>query len=131
MSKKLKRARKEHVWRYVISTRAADGETIRRWGRSRWRIEAFFKTLKFRFELDQFGQRTVRGAFQFIILGLLAFALTFWEVTLPVRCMFRVRKRSRRWWIGRCWIGVWWREVRQMSWSLRFRRWPLNELWNV
>jgi Transposase DDE domain len=76
---KLKRARKEFVWRYVISTRAADGETIRRWGRSRWRIEAFFKTLKFRFGLDQFGQRTVRGAFRFIILGLLAFALAFWE----------------------------------------------------
>jgi hypothetical protein len=76
---KLKRARKEFVWRYVISTRAADGETIRRWGRSRWRIEAFFKTLKFRFGLDQFGQRTTRGAFRFIILGLLAFALAFWE----------------------------------------------------
>ena len=76
---KLKRARKEFVWRYVISTRAADGETIRRWGRSRWRIEAFFKTLKFRFGLDQFGQRTVRGAFRFIILGLLAFTLAFWE----------------------------------------------------
>lgn len=54
---KLKRARKEFVWRYVISTRRADGETIRRWGRRRWRIEAFFKTLKFRFGLDQFGQR--------------------------------------------------------------------------
>jgi hypothetical protein len=79
MSKKLKRARKEFIWRYVISTRAADGETIRRWGRSRWRIEAFFKILKFRFGLDQFGQRTVLGAFRFIILGLLAFALAFWE----------------------------------------------------
>jgi hypothetical protein len=41
--------------------------------------EAFFKTLKFRFGLDQFGQRTVRGAFRFIILGLLAFTLVFWE----------------------------------------------------
>jgi IS4 transposase len=76
---KLKRARQEHVWRYVISTRRADGETIRRWGRRRWRIEAFFKTLKFRFGLDQFGQQTTRGAFRFIVLGLLAFRLTFWE----------------------------------------------------
>ena len=76
---KLKRARKEFVWRYVISTRRADGETIRRWGRRRWRIEAFFKTMKFRFGLDQFGQRTTRGAFRFIVLGLLAFMLAFWE----------------------------------------------------
>jgi Transposase DDE domain len=79
MSKKLKRVRKEHVWRYVISTRHADGETIRRWGRRRWRIEGFFKTMKFRFGLDQFGQRTTRGAFRFIVLGLLAFMLAFWE----------------------------------------------------
>jgi hypothetical protein len=76
---KLKRARKEHVWRYVISTRRADGETIKRWGKRRWRIEAFFKTMKFRFGLDQFGQRTTRGAFRFIVLGLLAFVLAFWE----------------------------------------------------
>jgi Transposase DDE domain len=76
---KLKRARKEFVWRYVISTRRADGETIRRLGRRRWRIEAFFKTMKFRFGLDQFGQRTTRGAFRFIVLGLLAFMLAFWE----------------------------------------------------
>ena len=52
-----KTAPKEFVWRYVISTRRANGETIRRWGRRRWRIKAFFKTLKFRFGLDQFGQR--------------------------------------------------------------------------
>ena len=76
---KLKRARKEVEWRYVISTRAADGETIRRWGRRRWRIEAFFKTMKFRFGLDQFGQRTTRGAFRFLILGFLAFMLAFWQ----------------------------------------------------
>jgi Transposase DDE domain len=76
---KLKRARREFVWRYVISTQAADGETIRRWGRRRWRIEGFFKTMKFRFGLDQFGQRTTRGAFRFIVLGLLVFMLAFWE----------------------------------------------------
>jgi hypothetical protein len=64
--------------------RRADGETIRRWERRRWerrrwRIEAFLKTMKFRFGLDQFGQRTTRGAFRFIMLGLLAFMLAFWE----------------------------------------------------
>ena len=40
--------------------------------------EAFFKTMKFRFGLDQFGQRTTRGAWRFIVLGLLAFMLAFW-----------------------------------------------------
>lgn len=74
----LKRARGERVWRYVISTRAADGETIKRWGKRRWRIEAFFKTMKFRFGLDQFGQRSARGAFRFLILALLAFVLSFY-----------------------------------------------------
>jgi IS4 transposase len=68
----------------MISTRPADGETIRRWGRRRWRIEGFFKTLKFRFGLDQFGQRTARGAFRFIGLALLAFALSFWEALASV-----------------------------------------------
>lgn len=75
----LKRARGEMVWRYVISTRAATGETIKRWGRRRWRIEAFFKTLKSRFGWDQFGQRTARGAFRFLILALLAFVLSFYS----------------------------------------------------
>ena len=76
---KLKRARNEFVWRYVISTRAATGETIRRWGKSRWRIEGFFKTLKSRFGLDQFGQRTAKGVFRFMVQGLLAFMLAFWK----------------------------------------------------
>jgi hypothetical protein len=81
---KLKRARGEFVWRYVISTRAADGETIKRWGRRRWRIEGFFKTLKSRFGWDQFGQRSARGAWRFITLGLLAFTLSFWAALSTV-----------------------------------------------
>ena len=36
----LRQARGEMVWRYVISTRAAEGKTITRWGKRRWRIEA-------------------------------------------------------------------------------------------
>lgn len=75
---KLKRARGEFVWRYVVSTRPATGETIKRWGRRRWRVEAFFKTMKSRFGLDQFGQRTPRGALRFLVLSLVAFVLAFW-----------------------------------------------------
>ncbi len=36
----LRQARGEMVWRYVISTRAAEGRTITRWGKRRWRVEA-------------------------------------------------------------------------------------------
>ncbi len=43
------------------------------------RIEGFCKTLKFRFGWDQFGQRTARGALRFLVLGLVAFTLAFWE----------------------------------------------------
>lgn len=75
---KLRRDRGEFVWRYVVSTEAADGTTIRRWGRRRWRIEAFFKTMESRFGLDQFGQRTARGAYRFLVLALLAFVLAWW-----------------------------------------------------
>ena len=35
--------------------------------------------MKFRFGLDQFGQRTTRGVFRFLILGFLAFTLAFWQ----------------------------------------------------
>lgn len=75
---KLQRARSEFVWRYVVSTEPATGETIKRWGKRRWRIEAFFKTMKSRFGLDQFGQRTPRGAYRFLVLGLFAYLLTWW-----------------------------------------------------
>ena len=75
---KLRRDRGEFVWRYVVSTQPATGETIKRWGRRRWRIEGFFKTMKSRFGLDQFGQRTARGALRFLVLALLAFVLAWW-----------------------------------------------------
>jgi hypothetical protein len=40
--------------------------------------------MKSRFSLDQFGQRTARGAWRFIALALLAFALAFWEALATV-----------------------------------------------
>ena len=75
---KLRRDRGEFVWRYAVSTQPATGETIKRWGRRRWRIEAFFKTMKSRFGLDQFGQRTARGALRFLVLALVAYLLAWW-----------------------------------------------------
>ncbi len=66
----------KYEWRYVVSTKPASGTTISRWGRRRWLIEAFFKVMKSRFGLDQFGQRTMRGAIRFLTLAILAFMLT-------------------------------------------------------
>jgi hypothetical protein len=80
---KLKGKRKDgsFEWRYVVSSAKASGETIIRWGRERWRIEAFFKTMKSRFGLAQFGQRTALGVYRFLTLAFMAFLLAFW-VTL-------------------------------------------------
>jgi hypothetical protein len=76
-------------WRYVVSTKPASGTTISRWGRRRWlreqparcclvskKIEAFFKVMKSRFGLDQFGQRMMQGVIRFLTLAFLAFMLT-------------------------------------------------------
>lgn len=38
----------QRVQRFVISTKPMKGSTIARWGRRRWSIEAFFKTVKHR-----------------------------------------------------------------------------------
>jgi hypothetical protein len=62
-------------WRYVVSTKKAHGLTIIKWGRARWGIEAFFKCMKSRFGLDQFGQRTLLGVTRFILLCFLAYSL--------------------------------------------------------
>jgi Transposase DDE domain len=75
---KLKRSNGTFEWRYVISTVRADAVSIVRWGRRRWQIESFFKTMKSRFGLDQFGQRTALGALRFITLSFMAFLLAFW-----------------------------------------------------
>jgi Transposase DDE domain len=85
---KLKGKRKDgsSEWRYVVSTIKVSGETLIRWGRERWRIEAFFKTMKSRFGLNQFGQRTVLGVYRFLTLAFMAFLLAFW-VTLDKPCL--------------------------------------------
>ena len=38
----------KRVQRFVISTKPMKGSTIARWGKRRWQIEAFFKTVKHR-----------------------------------------------------------------------------------
>lgn len=66
--------------RYALATFTATGRVIARWGRRRWRIEAFFKTAKSRFGLARFAQATRLGAYRYLLLSLLAFTLTQWHV---------------------------------------------------
>lgn len=64
--------------RFVVATFRASGRVISRWGKHRWRIEAFFKTAKSRFGLARFAQGTTKGVYRFLVLSLLAFTLSQW-----------------------------------------------------
>lgn len=64
--------------RFVLSTRPLKGSTITWWGRRRWSIESFFKTIKHRFGLHRFGQQTLIGVYRWFILCLISFILTHW-----------------------------------------------------
>lgn len=70
--------------RVTVATFAAKGRIISRWGKRRWRIEGFFKTAKSRFGLARFGQQTLLGVLRFLVLSLLAFTLSQWQLwSLP------------------------------------------------
>jgi hypothetical protein len=73
---KLKRDDGSYEMRYVASTRQLNGEYIAQVGRERWEIEGFFKVMKSRFGLDQFGQRTLKGVIRFICFAFLAYVLS-------------------------------------------------------
>jgi hypothetical protein len=64
--------------RIVVTTLNISGHLVSRWGKRRWRIEAFFKTTKSRFGLARFGQGTTRGVYRFLLFSLLAFVLSQW-----------------------------------------------------
>lgn len=64
--------------RFVLSTRPLKGSTITWWGRRRWQIEGFFKTVKHRFGLHCFGQKTLHGMYRYLVLSLLSFLLSHW-----------------------------------------------------
>jgi hypothetical protein len=64
--------------RYVLCTKALKASTITWWGRRRWQIEGFFKTAKYRFGLDCFGQQTLLGVYRWLVLSLTAYLLAHW-----------------------------------------------------
>lgn len=57
------------VKRFVISTRVLKGSTITWWGRRRWAIEGFCKTVKYQFGLASFGQQKLLGVYRWLILS--------------------------------------------------------------
>ncbi|NEO75178.1 MAG: transposase [Moorea sp. SIO4G3] len=54
------------------------GSTITRWGKRRWQIEGFFKTVKYQFGLASFGQKTLLGVYRWLILSLISYLLAYW-----------------------------------------------------
>lgn len=74
----LKRSDSKLEKRYVLSTKALKGSTITWWGRRRWQIEGFFKTVKHRFGLHRFGQQTLLGVYRWLVLSLTAYLLSHW-----------------------------------------------------
>ncbi len=68
----------KRVQRFVISTKPMKGTTIARWGKRRWQIEGFFKTVKHRFSLHRFGQKTLLGVYRWLILSLISYLLAYW-----------------------------------------------------
>lgn len=68
----------KRVQRFVISTKPMKGKTIARWGKRRWQIEGFFKTVKHCFSLHRFGQKTLLGVYRWLILSLVSYLLAYW-----------------------------------------------------
>jgi hypothetical protein len=68
----------KRVQRFIISTKPMKGKTIARWGKRRWQIEGFFKTIKHCFSLHRFGQKTLLGVYRWLILSLISYLLAYW-----------------------------------------------------
>ena len=68
----------KRVQRFVISNKPRKGKTIARWGRRRWQIEGFFKTVKHCFSLHRFGQKNLLGVYRWLILSFVSYLLSYW-----------------------------------------------------
>jgi len=74
----LKRSEGKRELRFVVSTYPYSGVYLVRLGRQRWTIEGFFKTIKHRFGLHCFGQKTRLGIYRWLMLSLIAYLLAHW-----------------------------------------------------
>jgi hypothetical protein len=68
----------KRVQRFIISTKPMKAKTITRWGKLRWQIEGFFKTVKHRFSLHRFGQKTLLGVYRWLLLSFVSYLLAYW-----------------------------------------------------
>ena len=83
----LKRSEGKRELRFVVSTYPYSGVYLVRLGRQRWAIEGFFKTIKHRFGLHGFGQKTRLGIYRWLLLSLIAYLLAHWMFCLlPAWC---------------------------------------------
>jgi hypothetical protein len=62
----------------LILSQTMKGKTIARWGKRRWQIEGFFKTVKHCFSLHRFGQKTLIGIYRWLILSFVSYLLAYW-----------------------------------------------------
>ena len=83
----LKRDKGKLEKRFVLSTRPIKASTLKWWGKRRWQIEGWFKTVKHRFGLHRFGQGTLLGMLRLLILSLTTYLIAHWaylETQLPL-----------------------------------------------
>ena len=77
---------KEPEQRFVMSNLDLGGKYLARVGKRRWRIEAFFKTVKGRFGLERFAQHSKQGVMRWWCLSGMAFLLCHLQnLDLPER----------------------------------------------
>lgn len=73
------RGGKEPEQRFVMSNLDLGGSYLSRLGKRRWRIEAFFKTVKGRFGLERFAQHSKQGVLRWWCLSGMAFVLCHFQ----------------------------------------------------
>ena len=77
---------KEAEQRFVMSNLDLGGTYLARLGKRRWRIEAFFKTVKGRFGLERFAQHSKQGVLRWWCLSGMAFLLChLQDLDLPAK----------------------------------------------
>lgn len=77
---------KEPEQRFVMSNLDLGGKYLARVGKRRWRIEAFFKTVKGRFGLERFAQHSKQGVLRWWCLSGMAFLLChLQDLDLPAK----------------------------------------------
>lgn len=64
--------------RFLLSTRPLSGAYMARLGAKRWRIEAFFKTMKQNFGVASFAVRRLKAVLRWIFFSWLAYVLSYW-----------------------------------------------------